>query len=140
MLISDRRREHLLDCAKWIGKTIDTLELMAIELQAEATPESRRLASSLLGINEEARGYRRSSLLLSLPDGAVEFRGDNKDAIPITRGGVTLVLPSDTPCDVLDALFEIASALGYGSEFGVELDELVIAVKKAAAGPSEVQP
>jgi hypothetical protein len=138
MLIGYRRRENLLAFAKWLGDLGDEHERMALELQAVATPTSRRIAAELMKIDEQAREHRRDALLLALPDGAVEYRGDDLDAIPIQRNGITLVVPGETPCDVLDAMFEIAAALECGAiDQHVTLAALVREVKEAAADAEE---
>lgn len=94
MSITDRRRDFLREISAFLVHISQKLGELAID----------------------ARAHAERAALLSMPDGAVEFRGTiNPTTVPIQRNGITLIVPVDTPCDILDTLFEIAAEL--------ELDE-----------------
>jgi hypothetical protein len=98
MLNSTRRRKQLLDVGKWLADI--------------AIPEMD--AAGMSELVAAAQHHAEQSLLLALPDGAVEFRPGN-DAIPVQRNGITLIVPGDTQCKILDAMFEIAEELEAGT-------------------------
>jgi len=96
MLIAERRRDHLRVMGQWLTNAI-------IEFDAAGLSE---LVSA-------AEHHAEQALLLALPDGAVDFR-PGCDAIPIQRNGITLIVPGDTPCEILDSMFDIAEELEAG--------------------------
>lgn len=78
---------------------------------------------------DEAAEMADEMNLASMPAGAVVYRDDDVDMIDLERGDITISMPSETPDDVADALFEIAAIVGSG--FGVwDIRGLVAAVRE----------
>lgn len=108
MNISDRRRAALREVGDFLVRARPLLTEYARDLYYG---ERHKAHETVKALADEAHKLAEQALLACLPDGGVVYLDDEVGLIELERDGITLVIPNETPDDVVDALFAIAKSI-----------------------------
>ena len=111
MNISDRRRAALRRVGGFLLRLKPACETAALALSKSEAPRENLVSGQLMRLMDEAGTLSEEGSLAAMPDGVVVYRDDEVGTVELERDGVTLVLPNETPDDVVDALFTMAALL-----------------------------